>query len=88
VHVQRSIFEQNTKIVTQFRYSLSDENLPYIYPLHNVIFTIVPSGIGQNVTRSEDITLAYKFFFESIKKKKYFLDLSVDGYLMEGAFLI
>ena len=56
----------------KFLYSLSDENLPHIYPLQNVIVTIVPSGIRQNVASSEYITLAYKLYFESIKEKKYF----------------
>jgi hypothetical protein len=55
-------------------------------PFKNAIVTIVPSGIGQKVARSEDITLAYKLFVESIKEKRYFLDLSVDGGLVGGGF--
>jgi len=47
---------------------------------------IVPSGIGQNVARSEDITLAYKLFFLKVFKRIFFLDLSVDGGLMEWDF--
>jgi hypothetical protein len=88
VNLQRSMFGQNTQNVTKFRYSLSDENLPYIYPSQNVNVTIVLSGIGQNVARSEDITLAYKLFFGSIKEKIYILDLGVDGVLVGGAFSI
>ena len=72
----------------KFLYSLSDENLPHIYPLQNVIVTIVPSGIRQNVASSEYITLAYKLYFESIKVKKYFLDLGVDGVLVGGVFSV
>jgi hypothetical protein len=69
VKLQRIMFEQNTKYVTKFRYSLSDENLPLIYPSQNVIVTIVPSGIGQNVACSEDIILAYRVFL--ILKRKF-----------------
>jgi hypothetical protein len=88
VKLQRSILEQNTKSVTKFRYSLSNENLPHICPSQNVICTIVPSGIGQNVARSEDVTLVYKLYFESIKEKIYFLNLSVVGGLVGGGFSI
>jgi hypothetical protein len=75
------------KNVTKFRYSLSNENLPHIYPSQNVIVTIVSSGLGQqHAARSEYITLAYKLYFESIKEKRYILDLGVDGILVGGGF--